>query len=100
MTEQSTTNVSSTELLRMISDVVAAYVGNNTVATKDLRLMGRAFWAAARTRLGRWPKTLLFMGFGADWPQEAGGVRGATPKLGQPPVHGRTEGNTDRAVFS
>ncbi len=36
MTEQSTTDVSSTDLLRMTADLVAAYVGNNTVATKDL----------------------------------------------------------------
>ncbi len=36
MTEQSNAKTSSTDLLRMTADVVAAYVGNNTVATKDL----------------------------------------------------------------
>ncbi len=36
MTEQSNAKISSTDLLRMTADVVAAYVGNNTVATKDL----------------------------------------------------------------
>ncbi len=36
MTEQSNEKTSSTDLLRTTADVVAAYVGNNTVATKDL----------------------------------------------------------------
>ena len=47
--------------------------------TQVRRLMGRALWAAAHTRLGRCPKPPSFHGVWGRWPQEAGGVRGATP---------------------
>ena len=36
MTDQATERPSSGEVLRMTADVVAAYVGNNPLATNDL----------------------------------------------------------------